>query len=149
MGEEEGKGGNGRKGPNHWAAKLQRGAIDELNARRTHPECGHTMARDQLWRREGTGLRGVFGGEKGEQDGQEAVGKLGRQIPPPCGGDLVFLGVPSTSMAHNGRHPASCKKEDRGREETTLNIEKEGVWCLEVQLVHLYTNVIYLAKDKI
>lgn len=56
---------NGLKGLNHWPAKLQRGAIDEFNGRKTHPECRHMMARDQSRRREGTRLSGVCGGEEG------------------------------------------------------------------------------------
>lgn len=65
-GEGERKGENGRKGLNHWPAKLQRGAFDEFNGRRTHPKWGtHDGPRPIAEARGDLGPRS-FVGERGD-----------------------------------------------------------------------------------
>lgn len=76
------------------------------------------------------------------------VGRLGEaETRDSSPGRKPCFTTGSASVASNRTFPASCKLKEGGKKETTSKTEKEGIWCLEVQLVHLYTYVVYLAKD--
>lgn len=132
-GGRERKRENGLKGLNHWPAKLKEERLMSLTGERP------TQNVDTWWPTTNRGgARGPgsaeFVGEKwGEPDGREAGGKLGRQIPPPLGGDLVFQRV-SFRLQTTGRSQHLARRRLRGR---NLMIKREGDSCPGVQLVRL------------
>lgn len=110
--------GNGRKGLNHWPARLQRGAIDEFNGRKTHPKCRHMMARDQSRRREGTCLSGVLWGREGRAGWSGGKGEVGTTDSSSLGRKPCFS-AGSISVADSRTLPALCKEKEGGRKVET------------------------------
>lgn len=127
-GEEERSGENGRKGLNHWPAKLQRGAFDEFNGRKTHPKWGTHDARDQSRRREGTWLRGVLWGREGTAGWSGGKGEVGTTDFSSLGRKPCFP-TGSISVADSRTLPASCKEKEGGKKK--LKTEKDGDASLE------------------
>lgn len=92
------------------ASEAQRGAIDEFNGRKTHPECRHMMAHDQSRRREGTRLSGVCGGEVGRAGWSGGMGEVGTTDSSSPGRRPCFP-KGFISVADNRTLSASCKEE--------------------------------------
>lgn len=126
-GEEERSGENGRKGLNHWPAKLQRGAFDEFNGRKTHPKWGHMTPATNRGGARGPGSGRSFVGERGGQpDGRGGKGEVRRQISPPWRKPCFPTG--SISVADSRTLP-SCKEKEGGSKK--LKTEKDGDASLE------------------
>ena len=136
-GEEERSGGNGRKGLNHWPAKLQRGAFDEFNRRKTHPQWGTHDGLRPIAEARGDLAPRSFVGERGDS---RMVGWQGGSW------DERFLLPWEETLFSNGFH-FGCRQPDApsilqgegGRKKLT---DREG-WKCKSRV--LYPNLLYLA----
>ena len=85
-----------------------------LTGERPTPSGGHMTPATNRGGARGPGSEEFCGGERGQPDGRVARGKLGRQISPPLGGNLVFQRVPfRLQTAGRSQHLARRRKEER------------------------------------